>query len=78
MWLDLLMVDVNATMMHASINASHVGVFRAKLTAGNINESVTLSFFDAEAVAFHHRLDKMRIDPKVIVATSINPKMVGG
>ncbi|CAH8386685.1 unnamed protein product [Eruca vesicaria subsp. sativa] len=42
------------------------------------NETITLSLFDAEAVAFHHMLDNMRIDPKVIVATAINSKMVGG
>lgn len=40
--------------------------------------SVTLSLFDAEAVSFHRKLDSTRDDPKVIVATSINPKLVGG
>ncbi|XP_048599854.1 uncharacterized protein LOC106450002 [Brassica napus] len=40
--------------------------------------SVTLSLFDAQAVSFHQKLGGMRDDPKVIVATSINPKMVGG
>ena len=40
--------------------------------------SVTLSLFDAQAVSFHQKLGGMRDDPKVIVATSIYPKMVGG
>ncbi|CAF1710370.1 unnamed protein product [Brassica napus] len=40
--------------------------------------SVTLSLFDAQAVSFHQKLGGMRDDPKVIVTTSINPKMVGG
>lgn len=40
--------------------------------------SVTLSLFDAQAVSFHQKLGGMHDDPKVIVATSINPKMVGG
>ncbi|KAF3591750.1 hypothetical protein DY000_02020219 [Brassica cretica] len=40
--------------------------------------SVTLSLFDAQAVSFHQKLGGMRGDPKVIVATSINPKMFGG
>ncbi|CDY46865.1 BnaC01g27690D [Brassica napus] len=40
--------------------------------------SVTLSLFDAQAVSFHQKLGGMCGDPKVIVATSINPKMVGG
>ncbi|KAL0667383.1 hypothetical protein Bca4012_030087 [Brassica carinata] len=40
--------------------------------------SVTLSLFDAQAVSFHQKLEGMRVDRKVIVATNINPKMVGG
>lgn len=40
--------------------------------------SITLSMFDVQAVAFHQKLGGMRGDLKVIVATSINPKMVGG
>ncbi|CAN7073724.1 unnamed protein product [Brassica oleracea var. botrytis] len=42
------------------------------------NDTVTLSLFYSQAVAFHKKLEVMRVDPKVIVATSINPKMVGG
>ncbi|KAJ4885473.1 Uncharacterized protein Rs2_35566 [Raphanus sativus] len=42
------------------------------------DETVTLSLFDSQAVAFHRELESMRVDPKVIVETSINPKMVGG
>ena len=38
---------------------------------------VTLSIFDAQAVAFH-KLEGMCVDSKAIVATNINPKMVGG
>ncbi|KAF3507271.1 hypothetical protein F2Q69_00003229 [Brassica cretica] len=38
--------------------------------------SVTLSLFDAQAILFHQKLEGMCGDPKVIVATSINPKMV--
>ncbi|CAN6817495.1 unnamed protein product [Brassica oleracea] len=40
--------------------------------------SVTLSVFDAQALSFHQKLGGMCGDPKVIVATSTNPKMVGG
>nr|VDD14894.1 unnamed protein product [Brassica oleracea] len=36
------------------------------------------NLFDAQAVSFHQKLGGMRGDPKVNVATSINPKMVGG
>ncbi|KAF8094782.1 hypothetical protein N665_0353s0013 [Sinapis alba] len=42
------------------------------------DETVTLSLFDSQAIAFHTQLEPMRIDPTVIVASSINPKMVGG
>ncbi|CAF2067873.1 unnamed protein product, partial [Brassica napus] len=42
------------------------------------DETVTLSFFDSQVVAFHKQLEAMRVDPKVMVVTSINPKIVGG
>lgn len=42
------------------------------------DETVTLSFFDSQAVAFHKQLEAMRVDPKVMVVTSINPNIVGG
>ncbi|CAN6925573.1 unnamed protein product [Brassica oleracea] len=42
------------------------------------DETVTLSLFDSQAVAFHKQLEAMRVDPKVMVVTSINPKIVGG
>lgn len=42
------------------------------------DETVILSLFDTQAVAFHRQLESLRTDPKVVVATSINPKMVGG
>lgn len=42
------------------------------------DDTVTLSLFDSQAVALHMQLESMRDDPKVIVATSINPKLVGG
>ncbi|CAN6908478.1 unnamed protein product, partial [Brassica oleracea] len=40
--------------------------------------SVTLTLFDSQAVALHKNLEDMHVDPKVIVATNINPKMVRG
>ncbi|CAN7047729.1 unnamed protein product [Brassica oleracea var. botrytis] len=36
------------------------------------------NLFDCQAVLFHKKLEGMRDDPKVIVATNINPKMIGG
>ncbi|KAL0671212.1 hypothetical protein Bca4012_033916 [Brassica carinata] len=160
MWVDMLLMDVNSTLMQATINANGLPKFRERLTVGTIyfvsgfdvarcaqnfkladsslmiqsndstefdvlsnpvspipakgfrfrnqtelvglantntqlpatelsdvdielcryycDVSVTLSLFDAQAVSFHQKLGGMRGDPKVIVATSINPKMVGG
>ncbi|KAG2330053.1 hypothetical protein Bca52824_001233 [Brassica carinata] len=39
---------------------------------------VTMSLFDAQAVNIHNQLEKMRGDPRVVVATSVNPKMYNG
>ncbi|KAF2604444.1 hypothetical protein F2Q70_00027844 [Brassica cretica] len=36
------------------------------------------NLFDCQAVSFHKKLESMHDDPKVVVATNINPKMIGG
>ncbi|KAF2565441.1 hypothetical protein F2Q68_00024827 [Brassica cretica] len=40
--------------------------------------SVTMSLFDAQAVKIHNQLEKMGGDPRVVVITHVNPRMVGG
>ncbi|RID48361.1 hypothetical protein BRARA_I04877 [Brassica rapa] len=45
-----------------------------KIDNGN---SATLNLFDNQAIDFHRRLESMRVDPMVIVATNINPRTVG-
>ncbi|KAF8077142.1 hypothetical protein N665_1060s0020 [Sinapis alba] len=40
--------------------------------------SGTLSMFDSHVVSFHSHLDGFHGDSRVVVATSINPKIVGG
>ncbi|CAG7868716.1 unnamed protein product [Brassica rapa] len=40
--------------------------------------SVTMSMFDSQPVKLHNQLESMGCDPRVLVATSINPKIVGG
>ncbi|RID48362.1 hypothetical protein BRARA_I04878 [Brassica rapa] len=40
--------------------------------------SVTMTLFDAQAVKIHNQLEQMSVDPRVFVATSVNPRMVGG
>ncbi|KAF3578137.1 hypothetical protein DY000_02034197 [Brassica cretica] len=42
------------------------------------DSTVTLSLFESQAETFHKRLEDMHGDPRVVVATSINPKMIGG
>lgn len=37
-----------------------------------------LSLFDSQAVMFHNKLDGFGGDPRVVVGTNINPKIVGG
>ncbi|CAN6925750.1 unnamed protein product [Brassica oleracea] len=39
---------------------------------------VTMSLFDSQAVKIHNQQETMRGNPRVVVATSVNPKMVGG
>lgn len=36
MWVDILFVDVNSTMMQASISASRLSRFQSKLAAGKM------------------------------------------
>ncbi|KAL0685761.1 hypothetical protein Bca4012_052609 [Brassica carinata] len=40
--------------------------------------SVSLSMFDAQAVSFHINLDRFKGDPRVVLTTGIDPKIVGG
>uniref|UniRef100_M4EJI5 DUF223 domain-containing protein n=1 Tax=Brassica campestris TaxID=3711 RepID=M4EJI5_BRACM len=44
MWVDMLLIDVNATMMQATIYANRLSRFRSKLAAGTM---YTISGFDS-------------------------------
>ena len=37
-----------------------------------------MSMFDSMALAFHTKLDSYGREPRVIIVTSVNPKIVGG
>lgn len=37
-----------------------------------------MSLFDSQAVKLHKQLESVGGDPRVLVAASINPKIVGG
>ncbi|KAF2551869.1 hypothetical protein F2Q68_00036701 [Brassica cretica] len=41
-------------------------------------ENVCVSMFDSLALAFHTKLDSYGREPRVVIATSVNPKIVGG
>ena len=54
-------------------------IFLTVLISNDISDaSVTISLFEAQAVKIHNQLKKMGGDPKVVVITSVNPRMVGG
>ncbi|KAL0887199.1 hypothetical protein Bca101_011182 [Brassica carinata] len=40
--------------------------------------SVTVSVFDYQAVSFHKQLQGYEVDPRMVVATGINPKLIEG
>ncbi|KAG2333195.1 hypothetical protein Bca52824_004375, partial [Brassica carinata] len=54
------------------------GTSLEKKTASSSGESVCVSIFDSMALAFHTKLDSYGKEPRVIIATSLNPKIVGG
>lgn len=41
-------------------------------------ENVCVSMFDSKAPAFHRKFDSYGKEPRVVLATSLNPKIVGG
>ncbi|XP_048614644.1 uncharacterized protein LOC125587697 [Brassica napus] len=53
MWMDLLMVDVNSTMMQVTISAGRLPQFRDRLLAGTM---FSLSGFDVSRCAQNFRL----------------------
>ncbi|XP_013745959.1 uncharacterized protein LOC106448646 [Brassica napus] len=53
MWVDMLMIDVNATIMQATIYANRLPRFRSKLAAGKM---YSISGFDVARCAQRYRL----------------------
>ncbi|CAH8336196.1 unnamed protein product [Eruca vesicaria subsp. sativa] len=41
-------------------------------------ENVCVSMFDSMALVFHTKFDSHKKEPRIVIATSINPKIVGG
>ncbi|KAF8113063.1 hypothetical protein N665_0057s0015 [Sinapis alba] len=53
MWIDMLMVDVNATIMQATISANRLPKFRERLAAGSM---YSISGFDVARCAQNFRI----------------------
>ncbi|CAN6863979.1 unnamed protein product [Brassica oleracea] len=73
--------DIVGEITAVKINVSGTPGEKSRLMATiklDKDSTVTLSFFESQAETFHKRLEDMHGDPKVVVATSINSKMIGG
>ncbi|KAG2286419.1 hypothetical protein Bca4012_033012 [Brassica carinata] len=73
--------DIVGEITAVKINVSGTPGEKSRLMATiklDKDSTVTLSLFESQAETFHKRLEDMHGDPKVVVATSINPKMIGG
>ncbi|WZZ27763.1 hypothetical protein YC2023_011164 [Brassica napus] len=79
-----------AERCQGSVSANRQLRFRKRLTRSNTSfrlcdapfsirgENVCVSMFDSLALVFHTKFDSYGREPKVIVATGLNPKIVGG
>ncbi|CAN7050028.1 unnamed protein product [Brassica rapa subsp. trilocularis] len=63
MWVDMLLVDVNATMMQATINASGLPRFQSRLAAGTM---FSVSGFDVSANHLNQKLLALDVEPEVM------------
>ncbi|KAH0883927.1 hypothetical protein HID58_060023, partial [Brassica napus] len=69
--------EVNA--IRSTIPDRLPGAQRVMLTLRlRIGENVCVRMFDSLALAFHTKLDSYGREPRVVIATSVNPKKVGG
>ncbi|WZZ23740.1 hypothetical protein YC2023_007141 [Brassica napus] len=55
----------------------HLGRYRTP-TIFRLDAIVCVSMFDSLAQAFHNKLDGYGKEPRIVVATGVNPKMVSG
>ncbi|CAH8320550.1 unnamed protein product [Eruca vesicaria subsp. sativa] len=69
--------EVNA--IRSTITDRIPGAQRVMLTLRlESGENVCVSMFDSMALRFHTKFDSYEKEPRVVIATSINPKIVGG
>nr|VDD55505.1 unnamed protein product [Brassica oleracea] len=73
---DVVRSNTNFRLSDASFSIRfNEGTSLGKVTAG---ENVCVSMFDSLPLAFHTKLDSYGREPRVVIATSVNPKIVGG
>ncbi|KAF8096421.1 hypothetical protein N665_0309s0047 [Sinapis alba] len=72
-----IMGELNA--IRSTITDCIPGAQRVMLTLRlESGENVCVSMFDSKALAFHTKLDSYGKEPKIVIVTSVNPKIVGG
>uniref|UniRef100_M4D181 Uncharacterized protein n=1 Tax=Brassica campestris TaxID=3711 RepID=M4D181_BRACM len=88
---DMLRLDENLTLIQWSVSANrlspfldvqcriilNVQQFRRHKEQQQLYHRV-ISIFDALALAFYNKLESYGTEPTIVLATSINPKIVGG
>ncbi|CAN6828637.1 unnamed protein product, partial [Brassica oleracea] len=65
-----------STVIRGSVSVNRVSRFSQQTTSWDVN--VPVSMFDYLALAFHKKIDSYGKEPKIVLATNINPKIVGG
>ncbi|CAF2113804.1 unnamed protein product [Brassica napus] len=65
-----------STVIQGSVSVNRVSKFSQQTTSWDVN--VPVSMFDYLALAFHKKIDSYGKEPKIVLATNINPKIVGG
>ncbi|CAN6906098.1 unnamed protein product [Brassica oleracea] len=65
-----------STVIQGSVSVNRVSRFSQQTTSWDVN--VPVSMFDYLALAFHKKIDSYGKEPKIVLATNINPKIVGG
>ncbi|CDY67457.1 BnaUnng02200D [Brassica napus] len=67
------LIAIRSTITHHIPGAQRV-MLTLRLQSG---DNVCVSLFDSMALAFHNKFDAYGKEPKVVLATSVNPKIVG-
>ncbi|CAH8360231.1 unnamed protein product [Eruca vesicaria subsp. sativa] len=75
----VLLSDLQAGRSSSTVQVRLLRFWEARnFRRGGELMGVDMLLLDSQAVDIHKQLESMVVDPRVIVATSVNPKMVGG